>query len=320
MPKSSYKNNMTVQNSMQSVVLLLVVSAIWGSTFAATKFAVMSLDPTFVTMGRISIGAITMLLVACSRSLSLPRSWQVWGKLIAMAILGNALPFFLLAQASLQAPSGDIATIMGAIPIVTMLIAHVTKSERLNKYRTLGICIGFIGVIFLITGGKMTLDTSRGFSGHFIVLAATIVFAMNIIIAKTLPSDLSPVITTLVTSSVSIILLLPVCFTILTTNPFYASKITPLLAVIYLGLFGTGIGYSLYYQLISIAGPTFASMNNYLVPVFGIIVGYTFLDEEITSQQIFAILAIIIGLSVSRYTTTSTKRNFIRSEAKEGSD
>lgn len=85
---------------------------------------------------------------------------------------------------------------------------------------------------------------------------------------------------------------------------------TSLLAVIYLGLFGTGIGYSLYYQLIAIAGPTFASLNNYLVPVFGMVVRYTFLGEEITSQQIFAILGIIIGLSVSRYTAASTKTNF----------
>ena len=280
--------------------LLGVLILLWGSSFLFTAISVDSIDPISVVFYRLLLGALVLSLVVFARRLPFPRSPRVWLGFLAMAIAGNALPFFLISWGQQTVDSGVAGMIMAIMPLITMVLAHyLVAGETLNRYKTIGFCMGISGVTLLLgpvfEGGWLALV-----SGLAIFVAATC-YAVNAILIKRLPR-FDPMVGAcgvLITAS---LVLLP--FWILLAPPNDHISNDSMLSVIWLGIGPTGIATIVLFAVIDRAGPTFLSTINYLVPVVAFFCGAWILSEPVSWHHFVALATILGGIAITRFRAT----------------
>jgi len=276
--------------------LLLVLIALWGTSFLFTSLAVATLEPISVVFYRLVLGAVVLSLVVYARGLAFPRSLRVWGGFLLMAIAGNSLPFFLISWGQQTIDSGVAGMIMAIMPLMTMVFAHYfVAGETLNRYKILGFSLGITGVTLLLGpvfgGGGQAL-----FSGLAIFTAATC-YAVNAILIKRLPR-FSPMVGAcgvLITAS---LVILPFWLSFAPANNSISQH--SMLAVIWLGIGPTGIATIVLFAVIDRAGPTFLSTINYLVPVVAFFCGAWLLAEPVSWHHFVALATILSGIAITR--------------------
>jgi drug/metabolite transporter (DMT)-like permease len=131
--------------------LLLGLVALWGTSFMFTAISVSTVDPISVVFYRLALGALVLSLVVYARGHSIPRDWRTWAGFLVMAIVGNALPFFLISWGQQEVDSGVAGMIMAIMPLLTMVFAHYfVVDEKLNRYKLIGFALGITGVTLLL--------------------------------------------------------------------------------------------------------------------------------------------------------------------------
>ena len=279
--------------------VLLLLSAMWGGSFPLIRVAVHSLPPLWVAAGRIALGAAALLVLLAATGGRLPRGKRVWARLSFMGICGNLAPFALISWGEQTVPSGEAAILMAMVPLMVVLVAHMRMpDEPLTAGKLAGVALGIIGTLVLI--GPATLSGLGGhLAGELAILAATVCYAAATIAARGLP----PLPSTSVSAGV-LLMAAPVglSFAAIAAPPNTLAPTLPALgAVAVLGLLCTGFGYVFYFRLIARAGAGFASMNNYLVPPFGVVYGWMGLGERLPLSAFFAMALILAGVLVQRW-------------------
>ncbi|MFG0834245.1 DMT family transporter [Aeromonas bivalvium] len=276
---------------MRSYLLLLAIGLLWGSQFIFMHQAVAELPPILVAAGRALCGSLTLgLLCLFMRLKSEHTPWRTY---MLIALLDATIPFIMVAWGQQYVDSAIAAVVMGCIPFVTILMAPLFISgEKITKSGLLSVVIGFVGVLVLfwpeLAGGM-----NAGLLGAMAILFGASCFAIGLLMIKRFAKD-HPVVVArniLISSAIQLLIAAPflIDFDRLTLPGQRAIG-----AVVMLGIFCTGLVYFLYMALIQKAGPTFASFSNYLVPLFGVVLGALFLGEQIHSTTGVA-LALILG-------------------------
>ena len=274
--------------------LLLLLSAIWGGSFPLIRIAVGSLPPLWVVAGRISLGDAALLAVLFLAGGRLPRGTGVWARLAFMGVFGNLAPFALISWGEQEVASGVAAILMAMVPLMVVLVAHFrVPDEPLTRAKWLGVVLGIAGTLVLI-GPAALHGLSGHVAGEIAILAATVCYAAATVAARSLPA--------LGSASVSAGVLLVAAPLGLAAAAIsdppgsLAPTIPALAAVAVLGFLCTGLGYVLFFRILSRAGAGFASMNNYLVPPFGVIYGWIGLGERLSAAALFAMMLILGGV------------------------
>src|SRR4030095_6552559 len=131
--------------------LLLILALTWGSSFLFIKQAVDTLPPLSLAVRRLAIGAGMLLAIARAKGQRMPRDLGLWGRMVFLGIIGNALPFFLIAWGEQFTPSNLAAILMATIPRFVIVLAHFfPHDEPLTLGKALGCLCGFAGVVALI--------------------------------------------------------------------------------------------------------------------------------------------------------------------------
>jgi len=126
---------------------LYALGLIWGASFLGVALALDGFGPVSIAAGRIALGALTLGAVALIARIPLPRDPVIWAFTAAMAVLSNALPFFLLSWSQQHVSSGFAGITMAAIPLFVIGLAHVfVPGERLTRAKAAGFAIGLLGV------------------------------------------------------------------------------------------------------------------------------------------------------------------------------
>jgi len=279
--------------------VLLLLSAIWGGSFPLIRIAVHGLPPLWVAAGRIALGAAALLVLVATTGGRLPRGKRVWARLSFIGISGNLAPFALISWGEQTVPSGEAAILMAMVPLMVVLVAHMrVPDEPLTAGKLAGVALGILGTLVLI--GPATLSGLGGhLAGEVAILAATVCYAAATVAARGLPP--------LPSASISAGVLLtaaPIGLAIaaIVAPPETLAPTLPALgAVAILGLLCTGCCYILYFRLIARAGAGFASMNNYLVPPFGVLYGWIGLGERLQLPAFLAMLLILAGVLVQSW-------------------
>src|SRR5262249_28635806 len=137
--------------SRDDYLLLIFLGLVWGFSFLLVKVAVGTLPPITVAAGRIVIGAAALALFLWLRGGHWPTDRRDWAKLVAMAFVGNVLPFSLISWGQVHIDSGLSAILMAAIPLSTILIAHVfAPDEPLSPGKLVGVLLGIAGIVTLV--------------------------------------------------------------------------------------------------------------------------------------------------------------------------
>ena len=288
--------NMIINKRSYQLLGLLVI--VWGSSFLLIDRSLLFFSPEQVVGYRLVIGAITMVAIALYYGKSLPRIITPWLHFFIYAVIGNILPYLLIATGQLTITSGMAGLLMAFMPLVTLVLAHIfLPNDKLTRYKILGFIIGISGVLFIL--GPSINNGNNTLFGILLVLGAACAYAINTIIASRLPSY-DPIVSSaavlLVASLLSFCIWPGIFYIDLSSAPLISS-----ISLILLGILPTGVAALLYFTIINTAGATFLSNINYLIPVVAFFLGALLLGEDILWQNILALLLIISGIFISRF-------------------
>jgi drug/metabolite transporter (DMT)-like permease len=276
---------------------MLALGTIWGSSYLFIKLLVDAVDPITIIAFRMVLGALTLGVILLAQRRRLPAWGTTWGHLAVMSLLGNLLPFWLIAWSQKHTTSALAAVLNAAIPLFTLLIAATAfRMERITPNRVAGIALGMVGVGFLT--GRSVLDyESSGGLGALALLAASLCYGFAFAYARRFVRG-NPLSNVTAQLGMGAIVIAPVALLVgsIETDRLAATDIA---GWVVLSAVGTGLAYVIYYALIAEMGATAASFVTYIIPVVGIILGWAVLDEHLAWTGFLGMALIVVGVWVS---------------------
>ncbi|WP_071797343.1 DMT family transporter [Natronohydrobacter thiooxidans] len=278
---------------------LIALGLIWGASFLGVAVALEGVSPVWIATARIVIGALTLSVIAWAMGVRLTLSRPVLAFAAGMALLSNALPFYMLSWSQQHVTSGFAGITMAAIPLFVLGLAHVfVPGEGLTRPKALGFALGLLGVAVLIGPGVLARSGSEFETlARFGCLAAALCYALGSIVTRRCP-EVHPVAFGMMALWIAGAVMIPVA--LLSDGVPTLPELRPLLAVLYLGLLPTGYATFLLVGIIRSAGPSFLSQVNYHVPVWSVLLGAVVLGEEVPGRFVLALAIILAGLMLAR--------------------
>lgn len=287
----------TVAMQPQHVAQLVVLGTIWGSAYLFITSLVDEVSPWAMILVRLLLGAGVLGLVLIARGGRLPERGVVWLHLAAMAVLGNLLPFWLIAWSQQHATSSIAAVLNATIPFFTLLTAAlVFRMERIRANHLLGVLLGTIGTLALTGGSLLDLGSTTG-QGELALLVSSACYGVAFAYARRFVRG-EPVALVTAQLLVGAVLCAPLAWQDWRVE-WGSLGVLELLAWLTLGAIGTGFAYVIYYALIADLGATAASFVTYLIPVVGVLLGWLVLSESLGWLGLLGMLLIALGVSVS---------------------
>ncbi|MBW4556869.1 MAG: DMT family transporter [Trichormus sp. ATA11-4-KO1] len=279
---------------VSDVAELLLLAALWGGSFLFMRMTAPVLGPVWLIEMRVLLAGLFLLPFLIRLNL-----WgEVRRQVIPLFIVGfinSALPFSLLAFASLFLPAGFTSILNATSPLFGTIVASVWLKEKLTVSRMIGFVLGFAGVVALI-GWKTFAATPSFFAAVGAGLLAAVMYAIAAPYAKQQLSSVPSLVTSTVSQLSAAIFLLPAL-------PFTVPKTVPttdiVVAVLALALFSTALAYILYFRLIKNIGSTKALTVTYLIPLFAMLWGAIVLKEPVTSSMVFGCTLILLGTAIA---------------------
>ncbi len=274
-------------------LLLTVLALIWASAFFNIKIATYSYGPVTIAFLRVFFGAIPVLLLCYFKNIKIEAFSKDWHWFAMIGFINLVAPFFLIAYGVKSVQSNLAAILMSTTPLSSTILAHFyTKNEKFNLIKTIGILIGFSGIVFLFSD-NLLINENNFISALLILLGSTCY-----VIGGVLTLKISKKKNENVTGSILIwatIILIPLVSFI--EQPWQLQpRLDSTISVIYLGLVSTGIAWLLRFKILVNNGLIFQSQVSYLIPIFGTILSYIFLKELITFKVLVSLIAVVIGI------------------------
>jgi drug/metabolite transporter (DMT)-like permease len=270
--------------------LLLILAAIWGSSYLFIKTGLRDLSPAMVAFLRVALGAVVLVPIARSRG-ALGGLRPVWGMLALVALVQVAAPFLLIAGGEEEISSSLAGILVASVPIFTAILAiffdHEDRSEGL---RAVGVITGIVGVALLL--GVDLSDSGAELLGGLAVVLASLGYAVGGLLVKKRLHAVQPLGIAAAVMLLSAAMLAPVAAL---TAPSAAPGVGAIAAVAALGLLGTGVAFAIFYLLLARVGPSRAFIVTYLAPGFAVVYGALLLDEGITVTTIGGLALILAG-------------------------
>ena len=296
---------MPTKYPVNNFILLIILSAIWGSAFFAIKVGLNNFSPTGVASLRLMIASIFLLFLFYIQKKQIIFTKEVMFLLIIIGIIGNFIPFYLISWAEQFIPSSTAGMLMAIGPIITLVMSHfLTKNEKFSLMKFISIIIGLIGVFFIFNINSLNNilnNSSIDILAKLLVILAAFGYMLSNIIAYEKLNDIDSFSITTFATTFGAIFSLPFFVYDLSINDFnYDFEINSVYAIIYLGIFPTAIAFQFRYYITKTSGPVFLSYVAYLIPVFAVIWGYILLSEKIGLQSLIGIFLILLGVYIGQ--------------------
>jgi len=281
---------------------LVLLALIWASAFFNIKIATYSYGPLTIAFLRIFFGAIPLVLLCYFKNIKIEAFSKDWHWFASIGIINLVIPFFLIAYGVQKVQSNLAAILMASTPLTAVILSHFfTKNEKINLIKVIGVLVGFSGIVFLFSD-EILINENNFVSALIIFFASTFY-----VIGGLLTLKISNKKNENVTASILIwatLVLFPICMFI--EQPWNLSpRLDSTISVIYLGIFSTGIAWLLRFYILKNNGLVFQAQVAYLIPIFGVILGFLILNEEITYKVIIALIAVIIGIYIVKKSSKS---------------
>lgn len=271
----------------------------WGCSFIFIKLGLEFLTPFGVAFGRCALGAATLLIIAKSRGIPLPKDRRIIIHIWVVALFLNVIPGILFALAETEVTSILAGIINAVTPLMTLIaILVVNRQERAKPIQLLGIFIGFLGVL-IVLGAWQGLGENPLWA-ILVLLIAVGCYGISFPYTRrfVLPYKLQPESIVAMQLTLATITLLPLYLLDGIAEDNYG--IGPVLAMAALGIFGSGFAYIWNFKVIQIAGSAIASSVTYLTPVVAVIVGVLFLGEKVTWYEPVGALIVLLGAAIAQ--------------------
>jgi drug/metabolite transporter (DMT)-like permease len=273
---------------------LTVLGALWGGSFLFMRAAAPEFGPVALIAVRLVIAAAVLLPLLHWRG-GLGPIREHWRPLVVVGVLNSALPFCLLAYATLSVTAGFAAVLNGTTPFFAAVVARVWLGAALTRPRVVGLVVGFCGVVVLVWD---KVSFKAGGSGLAIVagLCASLSYAVAASYTRRRLAGVPPLAIAGGSMALGAVCLLPfAAFAIPAVAP------TPRAwgMVVALSVLSTAVAYVLYFRLLARLGPTGAVAVTFLIPAFAMAWGWLFLGEGITGRMAAGTVVVLVGTGLA---------------------
>ena len=273
--------------------LLTILALIWSSAFFNIKIATYSYGPVTIAFLRTFFGAIPVVGICLVKKIKIEAFSKDWYWFAAIGMVNLVIPFFLIAYGVQRVQSNLAAILMASTPLSATVLAHLfTKNEKINLIKIFGVLVGFSGIVFLFSDN--TLINENNFTYALLILVGSTFYVIGGLLTLKVSNKKNEN----VTASILIwgtLFLIPI--TAFTEKPWNLNPSTEsTISLVYLGVVATGLAWLLRFKILKNNGLVFQAQVAYLIPIFGIILGYIFLKELITPKVLVAVAAVIIGI------------------------
>jgi len=281
-----------------SILLLILLAAIWGGSFIFIKIALDTITPLTIAAGRILIAAVILIIAARLSGFKLPGYGKAWLFILCAAVFGNVLPFSLISFGERAIDSSLASILMATVPLFNIVIAHLfTMDEKISFEKVLGLSIGFYGIVILIGFDSIALLGNETIH-QLMVAGGAMCYAISGVLSRNL-KDLPKLPVAAAILSVASLIIVP--FSLIVDKPWSLSVNTSgFVSVILLGVLSTALAQLLILKILQLRDSSFLVLNNYMVPMFGVIWGVIILSERPNGQTIIAFAVILLGVFVTQ--------------------
>ena len=278
-------------------LVFILLGGIWSSSFLWIKIAVQEVDPITLVAFRVLFGLLFGMVVIFIQRTKLPTTFREWFPVLLLGIVNVAIPFFLISWGE-QAIDSAVAAILDAtVPLFTIVIAHVAlHDDKITFHKTLGLLVGFAGVVVLMS--KDIGASTGSLLGEGAVVLASAFYAGSSVYARKTTENMPSIMRSVgpLISSTAVMWLA----TATIERPLRVPHL-PItwIALLWLGILGSGFAFVLSYYLIHEIGPTRTTMVTYIFPLGGVILGVGFLGEQLSWQLLAGAGLIIASLAIA---------------------
>ena len=275
--------------------LLIILSIIWGSSFFNIKIATYSYEPITLALVRVIFASIPLLILCKLKKIKIEAFNKNWSWYALIGLINIAIPFVLIAIGTSKINSYLAAILMSTTPLSGSILAHIfTNDEKLSFLKSLGVLIGFSGIVLLFFD-KVIINDDNFLYALITILGSTF-YCIGGLLTLKLRNKKNENVTTS-TTLWSVIFLLP--FSLILETPWNSSpSLNSTLSLLYLGVIATGLAWLIRFRILTVNGLVFQTQVAYLIPIFGIIFGYFLMDEIITWRVLASLVIILTGIFI----------------------
>jgi drug/metabolite transporter (DMT)-like permease len=275
----------------------IFLGVIWSASFLWIKIALSEIGPFTLVAYRVLFGVFFAGGAVLLQRKAWPRDWAGWFPFLVLGITSVAIPFFLITWGELSIDSAVASILNATVPLFTIVIAHLfLLDDKMSMQRVLGLFIGFIGVIVLLSE-DLSAGEQSSILGQAAVILASIFYAASSVYARRKTQSAPGLVrgaAPLVSATIIMWLVAPVL-----ESPLEVPQMSiTWIAILWLGILGSGLALILWYYLLHEIGPTRTGMVTYIFPLGGVILGVIFLNEHLSWQLAVGALLIISSILV----------------------
>lgn len=273
---------------------LLVLAAMWGSSFLFMRVSAMEVSPLVITLARAGIAALFLSALLLLKG-QFRYVFRRWKPLTIVGLANTAIPFSLFAYAAIYLEAGYASILNATAPMFTAMTAFIWLGIRLPKLGLIGLIIGFAGVFFLVFN-KLEADTQLPILPILATLLATLNYGIAANVTKKYLHDTPSLAVATGSIFFAAVIIFPLAYFQLPTTPISHHV---WVSLIVLGIGCTAIPLIIYFHLLTQIGVNKTVAVTYLIPIFGVIWGMIFLNEILSHSMLFGALLILLGVSLT---------------------
>ena len=278
---------------------LFLMALIWGVNFVVVKFATSVLPPLPFNAVRVTLAAVTLMVIASVRSHPWPDRKRTL-VLLALGVLGNGIyQMFFINGVSLTR-AGDAALLIAATPAFIALIGRARGIERIGSKGWIGIVMSIVGIGLVSRAALSAQASSSALRGDLLILCGSLSWAVYTVLLKPYMHDVDGVKLSALTMVGGALCLDLYAWRSVLDTPWAAAPMTAWGAMAFSGLGALVIAYLFWYRGVRIIGPTRTAMYSNLQPIFAVLVAWAVLGEFPTLWQGIGAASIMSGLVLAR--------------------
>ena len=287
---------MVMKSNQLKWFFLILLAFIWGSSFILIKKGLVGLSAYQLGSLRIVFAALFLLIIGFKTLPKIPLGQ--WKFIVITSLFGTFIPAFLFSIAQKEIDSSVSAILNSLTPLNALLLGILVFKLDYKRNQIVGVCIGLIGSLLLVFNGAIH-HPNQNYYYAILIFIALVCYAINVNLIKKYLSDLSPL--TITTGNFTV-MLLPALLILYISGFFsdiHVEKVQhSVIFILILGVMGTGIANIIFYKLIQISTPIFATSVTYLIPIIAF--SWGILDNEmLTVVQLFGAAIILFGVYLS---------------------
>jgi len=277
----------------KDIISLFLLAALWGASFLFMRIASPVLGPFFTIELRVLIAGLVLFLYSklIKHEFNFKKQWKQY---LILGAFNAAVPFTLISTATLTLDASLASILNATTPLFAAIVAAVWLKEKITYKKAIGIAIGLSGVIILLGWSPIVLSPKVIFSASLSILAA-LSYGFGGAYAKQAFEGVDSLSLAIGQQLAAALVLMPLALTKIPRGPISSGVIV---SVVGLAVFCTSLAYILYFNLIANVGPAKTLTVTFLVPVFGVIWGIVFLNENVTPGMLVGLVTILSSISI----------------------